>query len=56
MEDWTYEDRLSFTDALRFLPVDEIADNAELSRLDERAEVYATLQDAGMLRYRLQIA
>lgn len=58
MEDWTtFEDGLRCLDDLAsFVPVDEIADNAELSRLDERAEVYATLSEAGMLRFRLQIA
>lgn len=57
MEDWTYEDGLRCLDDLTcFVPVDEIADTAELTRLDERAEVYATLQETGMLRFRLRTA
>lgn len=58
MEDWTtYEDDLRCLDTLiDFVPVDEIADAAELSRLDERASVYATLSEAGMLRFRLKTA
>lgn len=57
MDDWTYEDGLRCLDDLTgFVPVDEIADTAELTRLDERAEVYATLQEAGMLRFRLRTA
>lgn len=58
MDDWTtYEDGLRCLDDLTSLvPVDEIADAAELSRLDERAAVYATLSEAGMLRFRLRTA
>ena len=58
MDDWMdLDDGLRCLDNLTSLvPLDEIADNAELIRMDARAEVYATLSEAGMLRFRLQIA
>lgn len=58
MDDWMdLDDGLRCLDDLAcIVPIDEIADNAELNRIDERAAVYATLSEAGMLRFRLQIA
>lgn len=58
MDDWTtYEDGLRCLDDLTGLvPVDEIACDAELSRLDERAAVYATLREVGMQPFLLQNA
>lgn len=58
MDDWMDLDDgfRCLADLACIVPLDEIADNAELTRLDERAEVYATLQEAGMLRFRLRTA
>jgi len=58
MDDWTtYGDSFrSLDDLCSLVPVDEIAVNAEIDRLDERAAVYATLSEIGMLRTRTKTA
>lgn len=59
MDTYAYDYSTDYTDlsgVLDFVPVDELADMAEVHRLAVQDEVYSTLYSTGMLRTRRKTA